>query len=232
MNSACRLVRRFLGDRCCICGDTVRESADAPICTDCRRAIQSYRGETCPICGRPAADSHSPCPSCSSDEPSTLDCVVAIHLHIGTVIKLIQAYKMVTRPSLALYFADEVYRVLTGRFPGHTIVPVPGSRRGRKRRGFDQISLIADSLERRYRVAVQRCLKRDPFTIAQKHLSRDDRATNLQGRIHLVRGCRAPVRAVLLDDVTTTGTTLRVCAGTLRNGGTETCSAIALAIEP
>ena len=234
-------LRRSIGDTCCICGRYFRADSTDPICRECRRSVQAYRGPACPRCGRPTSVMVDMCSRCrdrleepqapGSPAPDRFGPVVAIHVHSGAVAKLIQAYKLTPRPSLATYFADEVFRVLSVHFPEFTVVPVPGSFRGRQRRGFDQVERITDHLRLLYDVSVNGCLRRDQRARAQKHLTAAARENNLDGHIHIRRGAPIPELAVLLDDVTTTGATFRACAATLLRHGTQRCGAVALAIE-
>jgi predicted amidophosphoribosyltransferase len=61
-----------------------------------------------------------------------------------------------------------------------------------------------------------RCLRRLPSR-SQKVLSREDRKTNLRGRIRCVKP--PPAEVLLLDDLVTTGSTLDACAQALKQGG-------------
>jgi len=102
---------------------------------------------------------------------------------------------------------------------------VPASPSRRRQRGFDQGELLARALARRRRIRVRRLLRR----------SDDDPQTGrgLDGRMagpDLV-SCgprlRSESRVLVVDDVSTTGTTLRCAASVLRSRGAGTVFGLA-----
>ncbi|GHT94865.1 amidophosphoribosyltransferase [Spirochaetia bacterium] len=72
---------------------------------------------------------------------------------------------------------------------------------------------------------VYRCLRRLPST-SQKELNRENRKTNLRGRIRCIK--KPPAEVILFDDVFTTGSTLDACAQALKDGGAEKVYAVCL----
>ncbi len=107
------------------------------------------------------------------------------------------------------------------------LVSVPGSRRSRRRRGFDPVAMLVS------RAGLQRVTVFGPARPhpAQKSLSLEQRAANLEG----VFALRVPVAArrfLLVDDVVTTGATLMAAAAALRAGGAEVVAAAVVASTP
>jgi ComF family protein len=107
------------------------------------------------------------------------------------------------------------------------LVAVPGSRRSRRRRGFDPVGslLVRAGLEQSPVFARAR-----PH-LAQKTLSLEQRAANLAG-VFAVRSPVAGRRFLLVDDVVTTGATLLAAADALRAAGAEVVAAAAVASTP
>jgi predicted amidophosphoribosyltransferase len=97
-------------------------------------------------------------------------------------------------------------------------VPVPPRPGKIKKTGWDQIEHLARLMAGSYKIPVSRCLKRLP-SISQKELDREQRRTNLKGRILTVS--EAPETVILFDDIYTTGSTLDACAQALKNGGSR-----------
>jgi predicted amidophosphoribosyltransferase len=108
-----------------------------------------------------------------------------------------------------------------------TLVPVPGHPRHRRRRGFDQGERIAAALARRTKRPLSRCLVRGRDAPPQAGASRAERLRN-GGRTISAAG-RTPPRAVLIDDVHTTGATLDACARALLDAGAESVVAVTYA---
>ncbi|MDR1024441.1 MAG: ComF family protein, partial [Treponema sp.] len=99
--------------------------------------------------------------------------------------------------------------------------PRPGKIR---RSGWDQVEYLARRLEKED-LPVRRCLKRLPSK-TQKKLGRQDRLQNLEGRF--ISTAAPPRRALLIDDVMTTGATLEACAAALKKAGSELVYGICL----
>jgi ComF family protein len=112
---------------------------------------------------------------------------------------------------------------------GFTLVPVPLHPSRLRRRGYNQAELLAREVAKRRRCPLADCLERvgDPGT--QVGRSRAERMTALEGTVRVRTGMSAPECAVLIDDVSTTGATLDVCAGALFAAGAERVGGLAYA---
>ena len=118
-------------------------------------------------------------------------------------------------------------RVPAGLIAGGVLVPVPGQRPRTRARGFDHAERIAAALGARSALPVARCLTR---TDAGERQAGSDRRSRLAcGRVVVHSSGVAPARAVLVDDVHTTGATLRACAAALRAGGAQSVVAVTYA---
>lgn len=103
------------------------------------------------------------------------------------------------------------------------IVPVPASRNGRRRRGFDQSLQMARYLPVPAKTVLTRGTGRQ-----QKSLTRIDRLTNAEKqymyrrilrRTDKSKSERSGTEVLLLDDVVTTGASLGRCAALVRDAG-------------
>ena len=112
------------------------------------------------------------------------------------------------------------------------LVPVPLHPARRRRRGFNQAERLAAELGRRSRLPVADCLARRGPRASQVGRDRRDRGEALAGAIGIRQAARPPPRALLVDDVVTTGATLAACAAALRSAGARQVMAIAYARTP
>lgn len=113
--------------------------------------------------------------------------------------------------------------------PGDAVlVPVPLHPKRLATRGYNQAALLAQELARVSGLACRpRLLERTRETERQVGKARGQRLTNAAEAFAVrQRGAR---RAVVVDDVVTTGSTVRACAQALARGGVELCAVVALA---
>ncbi len=110
------------------------------------------------------------------------------------------------------------------------IVPVPLHRTRERERGFNQSALLAEAIAMALHLPLSRHLQRLRATAHQVGMDRRAREANVQGAF-LWRGpdIREPV--LLIDDVLTTGSTMRACAHALRAAGAPEVHGLALAGE-
>jgi len=109
------------------------------------------------------------------------------------------------------------------------VVPVPVTKRTLRERGFNQALLLSVVLSRHVRIPVYMDMlykKRD--TPPQIGLGARERAGNLKNAF-AVKGRVHDLRLLLLDDVMTTGATVRECAKTLVKAGAREVVAVTLA---
>jgi len=106
------------------------------------------------------------------------------------------------------------------RLPSRAIVlcPVPLHWIRRFQRGFNQSELLARVVARERGLTVLPLLKRTRWTGSQMKRSRRDRLTAMGGAFKCMVD-HPPSFVVLIDDLSTTGTTLDACAAILKEAG-------------
>lgn len=123
-------------------------------------------------------------------------------------------------------FEDEK-GVLTDSFD--CIMPVPLSKERFFQRGYNQAELIAREVSKAYNIPVDTVsLIKIKDTLPQSHLTHVDRGPNLEGAYHAF-GDIKDKRILLVDDVITTGNTVRACADALVSSGATSVAAISVA---
>ena len=209
--------------------DTVREAA--------LDALALLLPVECAGCGLPDRAVCADCRAALRPEPSSRRLPDGTPVfsgldYDGAVRAVILAFKEQGRAELARVLAPALAAgvIEAGAaldLNGTEVVAVPGSRRARRRRGFDPVAALVA------RAGLDRARVFAPARqhTAQKTLSIDERARNLQGVFEVV----APVagrRFLLVDDVVTTGATLAAAAAALRSAGGEVVAAAVVASTP
>jgi len=218
----------------CVACDGVLDGEDRGLCGACRSRLFPMSEPCCPRCGVPADSATDPCLGCVASPPPQL----------GTV--LWGSYDGVLRQAvLALKHRghDEIARPLGRRLAARIglapwfdeitmVAAIPSHGIRRLRRGFCAAGLVGAEVA----VTINRPL--EP-ALRRHGLHRQAGRTRVQ-RMQLPRGSFSAKRLVqgqgvlLVDDVCTTGTTLRRAAHSLLSAGAEAvyCTAIAHAPDP
>lgn len=99
----------------------------------------------------------------------------------------------------------------------YRLVPVPSSKASQRRRGRSFVVDLTQEISKRTGIGVLDCLTLSRRVSDQSGLPRDERARNLGGAFAL----KAPARGelILIDDVVTTGATLREAYRALHSQG-------------
>jgi len=138
----------------------------------------------------------------------------------GPAARILRAFKEDGRTSLARALGP----ALAASIPWDgVIVAVPSSRAALRRRGYP----IAELLARRGGLDPVRALRVAGDVADQRGLGRSARARNVAGSLR-ARGAEG-LRVVIVDDVVTTGATLREAARALRAGGATVVGAATVA---
>ena len=118
------------------------------------------------------------------------------------------------------------------RVPGEVIVPVPLHSRRLRQRGYNQAALLARQLARVTGLVLNEgLLVRTTDTLPQVETSsRSQRRDNAQGNFRCEQDVSG-LKAILVDDVATTGSTLSACAAALKSAGAATVWGLVLARE-
>ncbi len=226
----------------CVCAQCGASSAQRhPVgnpffCYSCWNAVRRVTGSCCPVCAIPyvsdAALTDSlfhRCGECREDAPY-FSRAISPYLYEGTVAKAIHLFKYGGKNALAAPLSELFFNDLVS-LTVDRVMAIPLHPKKLRSRGFNQSLLLAHRISRYLgHPLLIDALCRVRETPPQVGLSRKGRKENLKGAFkvaypHLIQGRRI----LLVDDVYTTGATLREGAKALIKAGAEEVVVAALA---
>ena len=114
------------------------------------------------------------------------------------------------------------------------LLPVPLHIRREHERGFNQSQILGEMLQdilstEKIEVELIRSLRRVRYTRQQAKLDRIARQANLKSAFEWIGSEKIPKQIILVDDIFTTGSTIRECVEVLSSQGVQKIGAIVLA---
>lgn len=204
---------------CNLCG---REVFDGVFCQDCLDKLPFNDGEICFHCGRHVKVSENYCLTCKG-KLTSIDKGRSVFRYKDEVAFLIKKFKYENGQYLAKVFAPYLEKLyLKNYFNADFIVFVPMTDKALKERGYNQTELLANELGKLISVPVNNVLVKVRETERQATLDREGRIKNLSGAFKVIDKKAIENKTVLIiDDVTTTGSTAEVIASLLKNKGAD-----------
>jgi ComF family protein len=162
--------------------------------------------------------------------PYCSDALVALS-YVGLVRDLMLAFKYRNHRSVAALFADHLIAILKTSIEIERIdvvTWVPTTRERRTARGHDQAETLARIIGRSLGVPVRKLLVRETFG----HQTGQSRENRLVGVALRARSMNTPSTVLVVDDVVTTGATMRIAQRALYQAGATRVICAAVASTP
>ena len=200
-----QLLRRLFPARCVLCDAVLRPETGLLLCEPCRCVLE------------PEAPSWQHCP----DWPE-LDAWYSPFPYAGGVEHAIRQMKYNGQPRHAQtlsFLMAQAIREMPGCPSFSAVVPVPMHARKRRARGYNQAELLAEG------IAGELLIPLGAAFIGKGRSTRPQNGKDRAARLAAVTGSFTPYAeaefpdpgtVLLVDDVTTTGSTLRACAAAMR----------------
>ena len=191
-------------EKCVLCGQILRKE-ELDLCKECR-----LDQPDCPI---------------SRDKYPYLDSWTALWHYKGTVRRSLLKYKFHGRRNYATAYGRLLSMKLLryDRADVDIITWIPISEKRRRKRGFDQVELLAQKVTAELQIPVLPLLwKRRDNAQQSKIVGQAQRRANVLGAYEAInKESIAGKRVLLLDDILTTGATAGECARILLEAGAK-----------
>lgn len=219
------LLHLLFPDRCLFCHTVLSAPGSMPLCPPCSTDFRPA-GTLCPRCEF-FYSGDDLCPRCQRSA-APLQSLYALSRYDQQWRQLIHDLKyhgrrFLARP-LGLWLGYELLRTLYCR--PQLVVPLPLHRCREKERGFNQSFLVAKYTAQVLQVPCRQLLQKNRETISQTKISRSERKLNVAGAF----SCNEPppqgAVVLLIDDIYSTGATMREAASVLQQSGAKVFGAV------
>ena len=196
---------------CHVCNGFLGVAAMPYICANCWQDIQFVEPPWCDICGTP--DANGRCDDCATSPPR-YGKLRAIAFYQTTLQQAVHLFKFRKKKA----FASHLIQLINAHIPVDcniseydAVLPIPIHKKRLQERGFNQAMLLADGIAKAEGLPVLAdALVRKRHTVAQSSLDKAARQQNIVGAFEVrnpdaIRG----KRLLIIDDVFTTGATIR-----------------------
>jgi ComF family protein len=216
-----RLVNRLLPARCALCADLSTQV----VCAPCESALTRVADESCPRCKLPSSNAEV-CGRCLRYPPKW-ERLSATFMYEFPLDRLVVGAKH------GRYWGTFDWTAgLIDEWPfamNATLIPVPASPERLTERGYNQATLLAQSLAKRFALRVDSdAIVRIRETGSQANRNWVERRRNVKHAFAATRSL-AGESVVLVDDVLTTGATLNECARAAVDAGAARVDALVIA---
>ena len=223
-------------EQCPVCLKLVMPKG-AMLHPECKNKLDTIREPVCMKCGMPlSSEENEYCGMCACQPDRGWDQGRSIFPYHGTVGGALRLIKKDGRVEFVRFFARQIQQSQESfirRMVPECIVPVPLHPSKQRSRGFNQAQLLADALGKELNIPVRLLLKKIKKTKDQKSLSKQQRKKNVADAFCVDKdeiGELVPKSVLLLDDVSTTGSTLTACAKVLKAYGVKQVAFISVCV--
>lgn len=188
-------------------------------CNSCLSKIKFINGDLCPICGEPSKDQRV-CKICSSTPPCFQSLRGLAHYSgpvRASIIRLKYEPDYGLGETLAKLMLEKI--ILLG-WRVQLVLSVPLSQSKLLERGYNQADLLARPIAYALNIPfLPKAISRIRDTRSQVGLNAEERISNLTNAFSAETKSVKNMSVLLIDDVTTTGTTINECSRALLSSG-------------
>ena len=203
-------------------------------CSRCIESLEKIQIQICPMCARPAIGG-STHPGCA--RPYGLDGLISVFRYTGAIRKGVKLLKYRRVRDVT----SELVGLVVGELHNHsrefaaimhfveseqpTLIPLPLHWLRQRVRWYNQSELLAREFATAFHLEVRNdILLRSRYTPSQAGRLKKDRMQNIKDafEIHQHSSIKLPSSIIIIDDVWTTGATMREAGKILKRAGVKT----------
>lgn len=212
------ILNKIFPPKCLFCG-----SVGSVFCENCLSGCRLVKYQKCIACDKPSPNglTHNYCKRSYRPTQS-----ISIYEYSGKIRECIKKSKYNSRQFFALKILAREALGLSYEwaesFKDFVCVPIPLSKSRYLERGFNQAFIIAKILAKGWKIPVNdSVLLRIRGTKAQHLINREERFKNISGSFKAPQELVAGKKFLLIDDICTTGATLREASKALYQAGAK-----------
>ncbi len=185
------------------------------ICVDCQHHFRLFPTH-CLKCSRSQLDKGNICGRCLRENPY-IDGLEIVYCFESGIRELVLAAKFAANRAALSFMGNQLLGLTLPDVD--VVIPMPISLPRLAKRGFNQTHYLAADIARHKKVVLNKTLLTKSARPPQSRLPAKQRMKNMRGAFSTKQRIRGSV--LLIDDVYTTGTTLREAARVLKVAGAE-----------
>ena len=206
--------------RCPVCDGIVRQAGEK-VCVECLGRLKLLTPPWCMKCGKKLSGEDEYCTDCRRREHVFLR-GRGLYEYESAALSIYR-FKYSGRREYADYFGEQMAEYL-GDFirsvEPDALIPIPLHRKRRTQRGYNQAELLSRALGDRMGIPVYGdYLVRQKNTAPLKYENPEERQNNLKKAFNIPRNDVKLKRAIVVDDIYTTGSTMDEAARVLKGAG-------------
>lgn len=206
---------------CCSCG-----GIGSILCESCKYDIAQTDEPRCLACGQLAA-ANSVCAQCHVPYVKAW----CVGMHAESLRRLVGDYKFRNARAASLPLADLLLQRVSDVPANTRVVPIPTVAAHIRQRGYDHIELISRRFAKKRQLLYSPILER-LGSAKQRGAGRAQRIMQAKCAFRVSKALDPTVPYLLIDDVVTTGATIKYAAHALRQAGAREIWVAAIARQP
>ena len=195
---------------CCGC-----DKIGTLLCGNCKFDITCDRNFVCIVCHRPTIGNWL-CSTCKTD----FNRAWVVNDRNGALQRLIGLYKFERAKSAYRELGDLLINILPDLPAGTIVVPIPTTPARIRERGYDHMLLIAKYVARSKGLECRQLIKRQTDS-KQRQMNARQRQAQAKAAFCVEASINPETTYLIIDDVITTGATIKYAARSLKKAGAK-----------